>query len=83
MVASSDDWGTKPEGTRWGVVKYLNGGADAVIQSRKDDAKKQMKEFCAPSNYRVIETSEKSELAFYQASGGSFNYLHLKFECLD
>jgi hypothetical protein len=40
------------EDTRPGVVKYLNNGADFVIQQRREDAYKQMYEACG-GKYRI------------------------------
>ncbi len=82
LVTSSGDLGGVQEGPRWGVVKYLNNGADAVIKERKADARRIMREFCAPDNYKVVSLGENSTWATYKGSGGSFNYLHAKFECV-
>ncbi len=81
MVTSSGDLGGIQDGPRWGVVKYLNQGADFVINDRKADARKKMRDFCYPDNYRVVQTSTQNEWMTYQGSGGSFGYLYIKFEC--
>jgi len=81
MVISSGDLGGIQDGPKWGVVKYLNQGADSVINARKADARKKMRDYCYPDNYRVVQTSTKDEWMTYQGSGGSFGYLYIKFEC--
>lgn len=85
MVATSDDLGG--EGGRWGIVKYLNGGADFVINSRRDDARSQMTEYCFPEGYKVLNAAEDSQyggsVPLYGVSvATSYNYVKIRFECI-
>lgn len=83
LVTSSGDLGGVQSGPRWGIVKYLNQGADQVIDARKKDARRIMTEFCMPFRYKVVETGNQSSWAAFQGSGGSMDYLHIKFICVD
>lgn len=91
MITSSDSLGGVQAGPRWGIVKYLNQGDDGVIKSRQDSARKLMERFCNPLNYRVVQIGQQSDFfAYLGGSGagfggaaGTFNYLYIKFECVD
>ena len=83
MVSSSDMLGGVRDGPRWGVVKYLNQGADVVIQGRRDSAKKMMTKFCSPNNYIVLGLREKSDIIIFNNAGGSYNYLYIRFQCVE
>jgi hypothetical protein len=87
IVTSSDKLGGVQDGPRWGIVKYLNQGADAVIDARAADARKQMQKFCAPIQYRVTATSERDSSFFLllegTGGGGSSSYLYIRFECVE
>jgi len=65
-----------------GVVKYLNQGADSVIDARRADAREKMRSYCAPDDYKVTDTGERSDLIFYRGSGGDLSYLYIRFECI-
>lgn len=82
MVVSSDTLGGVRDGPKWGIVKYLNQGADFVIKERSDAAKKIMERFCNPDNYRVLTFDEKTDIVMAYNTLGTFNYLYVRFECV-
>ena len=90
MVASSKSVGGVRDGPEWGIVKYLNQGADFVIETRQASARDQMANFCRPQRYKVVETTTRPTTAFFVSGsggnlaggGGSFEYLYLKFICV-
>lgn len=71
-----------------GVVKYLNQGADSVIESRREDAFKQMYEACA-GEYKILQESEKPDnfkMTTYNAVTNSLdtfsnNYWYIQYSC--
>ena len=87
IVASSDTLGGVQEGPKWGIVKYLNQGADAVISERQKDARKIMEKFCNPNNYKVVGLNEKDKSTFFDydgtGGGGGSSYVYIKFECVE
>lgn len=56
LVASSDEAGSAPPPSRWGVVEYRAGSAfEWLTAARRRDARKIMRLFCHPRNFRVVE----------------------------
>ncbi len=90
MSSCAASWVTRmndPE--KGGVVKYLDTGADFVIEKRRDDAMKKMSDYCGGS-YKILKESYDSNWTVYQTqiSGNtatttpvSSQYLHLYFRC--
>ena len=70
-----------------GVIKYLNQGADSVIQSRKEDAFKKMHDACG-GNYKIISEGPKMEggmivaVSSGMAAYGGSQYWYISYECL-
>jgi hypothetical protein len=87
IVVSSDTLGGVQEGPRWGIVKYLNQGADSVIEARASNAREKMAQYCSPLNYKVTATSEKDSSMFLllegSGGGGTTSYLYIRFECVN
>ena len=87
LVTSSDDLGGVQSGPKWGIVKYLNGGADFVINIRKNSARDIMTKTCNPMKYKVIDFNSNTTTSFavYNGSGGggSSEYIYIKFECVE
>lgn len=74
------------EGERVGVIKYLNGGADRVINARREDAFKQMHEACG-GRYQIVGEGEVSEggtvIAYANtASYVTDSYWYIQFQCV-
>jgi hypothetical protein len=71
-----------------GVVKYLNNGADFVIEKRREDAFKQMYDACG-GNYKITSESDREESkTISQGLGntwnvGGYNYWYISYECTD
>lgn len=71
-----------------GMVKYLNQGADFVIEQRKEDAFKQMSLNCN-SNYQIVAEGPKEENGIItQISPNSLmevtsQYWYISYECLN
>lgn len=66
---------------QYGVVKYLNQGADSVIKSRREDALKQMFEACKG---KYIIQEENSTFSGRYATFTTLNnseYVYIRFEC--
>jgi hypothetical protein len=79
----------RPEGYRpFGIVKYLNQGADFIINSRREDSFKKMAESCN-NKYKILSEGEKPDTSLivmpvgntWVASG--FNYWYFIYECLN
>jgi len=73
------------EGSRAGVVKYLNDGAAFVRKQRRDDAYKQMFAACN-GHYRIDAEGSSPEGGASIASGSSTywmqsNYWYIQFSC--
>jgi hypothetical protein len=74
--------------SRGGIVKYLNGGAKSVKAARKEDAYKKMHDFCG-GPYKIVSEDPHNDGGYAQANGnggasyGSYQYLYLKFECVN
>jgi len=74
------------EATRPGVVKYLNQGADAAVQARRDDAYRQMYDSCW-GFYEIVAEGPRSEGGTAAAIGGTVffddnNYWYIHFKCV-
>jgi hypothetical protein len=68
-----------------GLIKYLNQGASSVIKSRRENAYKQMFEYCS-GNYRIIREGQEQEGGAAIPVGGMVayeptRYWYLDFEC--
>lgn len=91
MIANSDALGGLRDGPRWGIVRYLNQGADGVIKARQKNARRKMDKFCKPHQYRVTNVGERGEMVAMLGSSatglfgaaGTFNYIYVRFECAD
>ncbi|WP_434676243.1 hypothetical protein [Pseudomonas sp. D3-10] len=73
------------EGSRSGVVKYLNDGAPYVRKQRRQDAYKQMHEACK-GNYRIDAEGANAEGGSVINIGTSSfwaqsNYWYIQFSC--
>ena len=74
------------EGSRSGIVKYLNDGADFVRKQRREDAYKQMHDVCNGS-YKIDAEGSSAEGGSVVNSGtASFwtqsNYWYIQFSCV-
>ena len=83
---SSSPYAPVNEKSRGGVIKYLNGGADSVIEKRRNDAYKQMHTACN-GKYRIDAEGQKEEGGVVTASGNSAffspsQYWHIQFSCI-
>lgn len=71
----------------FGVVKYLNGGADYIVKSRREDAFKKMADSC-DGKYKIISEGEKVDSTNVAVPvgtmwvGGSPDYWHITYECV-
>ncbi|MGY3255336.1 hypothetical protein SAMN05660489_02374 [Pseudomonas sp. LAMO17WK12:I10] len=89
MVSSPDSgaaYAPVNEGTRLGVIKYLNDGADTVRKMRREDAYKQMHAACK-GRYRIESEGSNPEggTAFTSGSGtywAQSNYWYIQFSCV-
>ena len=76
-----------------GVIKYLNDGAAFVVQQRRDDAYKQMYNYCN-GKYKIVKEGPQAEGGYaYTQSGqtenpfnavttfGTSQYWYIWFEC--
>ncbi len=82
---SSTPYAPVNERSRGGVVKYLNEGADFVIEKRRNDAYKKMYAACN-GKYRIDAEGQKAEGGVW-ASGnsvfsGSSQYWYIQFSCV-
>jgi hypothetical protein len=76
---SSSKYAPVNEQSRGGVVKYLNNGADAVIESRREDAYRQMYSECS-GKYKIDAEGPREEGGVVTPiSGGS--YYSSSFQC--
>lgn len=75
-----------------GAVKFLDAGADFIIESRRQDAMSKIQEFCGPDNYTILKESRDSSWDVYSinpgpmsggytATNASSPYLHIYFQC--
>lgn len=65
------------EPTKGGRVRYINGGADYLIQKRRADAEKKMRDFCG-GPYRITsESSDDRENPF-----ANLNNWSVYFDCV-
>ncbi len=66
----------------YGIIKYLNQGADAVISKRREDALKKMYDSCG-GKYEIKEESAtfSGQYSSFTTLGNS-EYIYIRFECL-
>lgn len=65
-----------------GQVKYLNQGADSIIDGRREDAFKQMYMACNGEYEIVKETGTNNSVTFTgNTAYASDNYIYLDFKC--
>lgn len=71
-----------------GIVKYLNQGADVVIEARREDAFKQMYGACGGPEYEILNegnhVDSKSMTVNNLIGGININetkYMYLEFKC--
>lgn len=74
------------EGSRGGLVKYLNDGADFVRKQRREDAYKQMHDACN-GQYKIDAEGANAEGGSIINSGPSSfwmqsNYWYIQFSCV-
>jgi hypothetical protein len=75
------------EASRSGVIKYLNGGAEAVIKSRREDAYKKMYQACN-GKYRIDAEGPHEEGGVVMALSPSSTvfadseYWYIQFSCV-
>ena len=74
------------EGARYGIIKYLNDGADFVRNKRREDAYKQMHQACN-GRYRIDAEGSNPEGGAFINSGSSAlfvqsNYWYIQFSCI-
>jgi hypothetical protein len=76
---------TNESAQRGGTIKYLNQGASSVKKDRREDAYKQMHDFCRGA-YKITSEGPRSEggdvipvggVSFYEDS----QYWYMNFEC--
>lgn len=66
---------------QYGVIKYLNQGADSIINKRREDALKQMYESCG-GKYKVAEEGAQFSGKYNTfTSLGNSEYIYIRFEC--
>lgn len=74
------------------MVKFLDAGADFVLESRRADAMSKIKGFCSPESYKILRESHDSSWDVYTIESGpipggytatpaSSSYLHIYFRC--
>lgn len=85
-AASSSPYAPINEASRFGVIKYLNQGADAVIRQRREDAYRQMYSACS-GKYRIDAEGPNAEGgAVVQSRSGAFwaqsQYWYIQFSCV-
>jgi hypothetical protein len=84
--ATNSRYAPTNEASRGGVIKYLNQGADFVIQNRREDAYKQMFNACN-GKYKIDAEGPQSEggmvLAMSPGSAmiGDNQYWYIQFSC--
>lgn len=77
--------GPTNEASRPGVVKYLNHGADFVIQQRRKDAYLQMRRACR-GKYKIISESPMNDGGMIMPVGrlgmvATSQYWYITFQC--
>lgn len=82
---SGSSYAPVDEGSRAGIVKYLNDGADFVRSQRREDAYKQMPKACGGS-YRIDAEGSSAQGGVVVSSGtGSYwaqsSYWYIQFSC--
>lgn len=74
------------EGTRPGMIRYLNEGVQAVRKKRRDDAYKKMYNSCDGSYKIISEGSQSSGGAIIPMGAGAIysdsQYIYIQFECV-
>lgn len=92
-ACATSSWVTRQyQPYKGGVVKYLNAGADSIIEGRREDAMAKMNKFCGGSGYELLKESNDSNWTAYSAQTNSLtqtttvtpvssSYLHLYFKC--
>jgi hypothetical protein len=71
---SGSQYAPQNEKARLGTIKYLNQGAGAVIDARREDAYKQMFTACN-GKYNIVSEGPRTE-------GGDLDeYWYIRFEC--
>ncbi|MGE0171844.1 MAG: hypothetical protein AB7T49_03630 [Oligoflexales bacterium] len=74
-------------GTKTGIVKYLNQGADSVIKARREDAYKQMFDNCS-GKYKIDAEGPRTEGGYVTAvsssaaTWGDIQYWYIQFSCV-
>lgn len=76
---------TNERDSRGGTVKYLNEGIASVRKSRREDAYRQMHDFCNGA-YKITAEGPKSEGGMAMPIGnaayyGDSQYWYMSFEC--
>lgn len=84
-ATSSSPYAPVNEESRLGMVKYLNTGADNVIQQRREDAYKQMYAACN-GKYRIDAEGPRTEGGVVMPVGKSIiydetQYWYIQFSC--
>ncbi|MFZ5316492.1 hypothetical protein ACOY7N_21010 [Enterobacter asburiae] len=79
-------YGPVNESSLVGIVKYLNSGADFVINSRRNDAYKQMFTACS-GKYKILEEGSKNDgYSVYQTDNSAaisgIDYWYIKYACV-
>lgn len=79
-------YGPVNEGSRGGVVRYLNQGASFVIQDRRQDAYAQMYEACR-GRYRIDAEGAQVRGGYVVPAGnmlvaGTTEYWYIQFSCV-
>lgn len=82
---SHSQFGPTNEGSRPGTVKYLNQGADSVIESRRKDAYKQMYQACH-GKYKILSEGPNAEGGAFIPVGNALmysqsQYWYINFQC--
>lgn len=75
------------EAKRPGIIKYLNEGAQAVRDARREDAYKQMHSACG-GTYRILREGTRSDGGAVVPLGniavyGETQYVYIEFECVE
>lgn len=73
-----------------GIVKYLNQGADFIIEKRRESAFRDMYAAYGGPDYEILSESNKPEFTHVNGNpltGGidvsNTNYVYIEFKCLD
>ena len=72
--------------TKGGLIKYLNQGADSVIEARREDAYMQMHSFCNGA-YQIVSEGPRNEGGIAAPVGRGFlysesQYWYISFKCV-